>query len=152
MAFTAFAVIFWIPALILLIIGLLVYKKKELRKLLLTLALISFSIPWVLSIGSRIGGQITQWGFQGTYVGQDSLANKITVVIEDRKFNLSVENCEESSITGSYSYSNSYDAFMFYAEKKCNISVYENYKGELMLTSDLKTSCANLNEVELHKK
>jgi 4-amino-4-deoxy-L-arabinose transferase-like glycosyltransferase len=152
MTFLIFAFLFWTPALVLFISGLLSYKKKTLRNILLTLALISFSIPWLLIIGTRIDGQITQSNFEGTYVGQDSLSNHIQVEIKENSFKVFVDNCDEAFINGHYNYVRDYDAFLFYTDNQdCNLSINERYDGEVFLNCDKTFNCTDLSHIRLTK-
>jgi len=151
MLFFVVITIFWIPSVILLLVGLLSFKLKKLRKVLLILSLISFSIPWIIMGGIRVAGKIEESSYKGVYVGKDNNSNAVIVDIkDDKEFTISVENCEDAGTEGSWRYIADLDAIECYVETS-RVSIYKNYKGELVLNSDVEIDCSELIEVELSR-
>jgi hypothetical protein len=151
MVFFVIYLIFWIPSILLLLVGLLSFKLKKLRKVLLILSLISFSIPWILMGVMWVADIVEENSYEGIYVGIDNNLNKVVVEIKDNKeFTILVENCEDAGTGGSWRYVSDIDALECYVETN-RVSMYKNYKGELVLNSDVEIDCSELIEVELSR-
>lgn len=145
-------IIFWTPALYLLIIGLMTFKSKLLRKTLLILSLVTFSIPFLIILVDRIDEKIKISNLKGTYFAKDDQSNTITVEIKsNNQFLIQVENCYEANRSGSWQYAKEYEAFLYDLDSN-NISFQKNNEGKLILNSDIKTDCCNLSELILSEK
>lgn len=152
MLFLIVLIMFWTPAVFILLVALLNYKSKRLRKNLLISSLVIFLIPFLMILGSRIEGKIEISSIDGTYYGKDDQSNTIKVVImTNNVFLIQVENCDDANKVGSWQYAREFDGFLFHLDSN-KIHIGKNYKDELILESDIVTDCCNLTEVELSEK
>lgn len=151
MLFSVIVVLFWTPALILLLIGLISYKKKQLRKTLLLLALFGFAIPFFFVLLTKINSYFEKRSFPGIYSGKDEYANNITLEIRDNNtFQLTVYDCTVANKKGSWLYDKEMNMLWLYSEN-FDISVYKDHSGALTFYSDIKTDCCDLKEIDLKK-
>jgi hypothetical protein len=149
--FTIILLLFYIPAVIYLFVGLIFYRKKLFRKTVKIWGLVCLCILWLLVGTIKIKDNFTTNHFHGIYLGEDSYKNLVTVKINnDESFKIMVDNCNEPNITGTYQYVSDYEAFLFYGND-CDVSIHENYKQELLLNCKKDNSCYNLVDVKLSK-
>ncbi|MDJ1473786.1 hypothetical protein QNI19_37465 [Cytophagaceae bacterium DM2B3-1] len=152
MLLSALMVLCWVPSAILLVAGLLSFRLKQTRKVLLRLSAVSFSIPFILILGTRVNALYQEKSFEGTYLGKDSHSNPVIVEISKKgRFTISIENLKQDTIKGSWHYSRDYDAYLFSAENH-SVSINENGQGELTLNSDIKTDCCEIDNITLQEE
>lgn len=151
MVFSVFVVLFWTPAVVLLLIGLINYKKKQLRKGLILVSLLLFSGPFVLVLLTRINHYSEKYSFTGMYSGIDQFSNTITLEIRDNNtFQLTVDECASANKKGSWRYDKELNMTWLNADN-FDISVQKDYNGGMTFYSDIHTDCCNLREIDLRK-
>ena len=151
MLFSIVLLFFYVPAITLLIVGLIFYRKKLFRKTVIILGLVCLCMPWLIVGVIDVNDSLTIKSFQGVYTGKDQNLNTVNVNInDDETFNIKIGNCNEPKVTGTYQYVSDYDAFLFYGDN-CKISIHENLKAELLLNCEKENSCYNLDDVKLVK-
>lgn len=151
MLFFFILVLFWTPAIILFLTGLISYKKKQLRKTLILLSLLGFSIPFFFVLLTRINQYFEKQSFQGVYSGRDEFSNSITLEIRDNHtFQLTVYDCTVANKNGSWQYDKELNMLSLNAEN-FDISVQKAPNGGLTFYSDIQTHCCDLKEIDLRK-
>jgi hypothetical protein len=150
--FFIFIVIFWIPSVFLLVIGLVFHKRKSLSKQLYISSIVAFSIPWLIILGTRINEEFKIYNVLGSYSGKDKFSNNIKFEIKrNNECSLTLDHCEISKISGNWQYVSEYDNFLFYMDI-VEISFADIDKGEIILNSLNDSFCLPMNEVILKKE
>lgn len=152
MLFSMLIIMFWSPALLLLVAGLISIRLKRLRNILLILSLVCFSIPWLMVAGVRINGYIQVMKFKGSYIGIDKFSHEVHVEFgNDKSFRLTVDGCEVANDEGHWQYDREMDYFWIYADN-AQIELYQDFRGGMTLTSSIITDCTELKDIHLVKE